>query len=117
MTYDESGNVVPDSGLDGLGQTSDQFSFGSALWEMFHPGQVQAEAAATGQPIPTTGDVLSEAASQAAGAAQETASNIGSQISGAASGIAASAEQIGKLLIGGLIAVAVLAVLNRFPKR
>jgi len=120
MVYDEIGNAVADDyrHASGLGQTTsktptDQFSLGAAIWEFFHPSQVQAEQVATGQPVQTTSEVLSSAAGEAFGAAQETASNIGTSVQNIASG----AQTLGKYLVVGVVAVAILAVLSRLPKR
>jgi len=66
MTYDQEGNV--------LGDYIPAGTFGGDLFELLHPGTVQAEDVAIGQAAPTTAEIVSGAASDAA---HQAAADIG----------------------------------------
>jgi hypothetical protein len=63
VTYDESGNVIPDPTPTPV--VGEEGTFGGAIWAFFHPGQVQQEYAAAGQPIPPATDIMSGAVADA----------------------------------------------------
>ena len=46
----------------GMGALNGPGSIGASIWEMLHPGQIQAEAAAVGAEIPSRIDIISGAA-------------------------------------------------------
>ena len=113
MTYDQFGNLVPDEQPTLGAATSDQYSFGSALWELFHPGQVQAEQTAIGAPVQSTTDVLLSAAQEAASAAQESASNVAASAASIGSGV----TDLAKYLAIGAVAIVALMIIGKLPKR
>lgn len=109
-TLDQDGNIVADASPN-LG-AADQYSFGSAIWEFFHPGQVQQEQIAVGQTPSSYTDIWGGAFDQAAQAGAETVQNVGTGISN----VASATFDFSKLLILGVIAVAVLDVLHHEGK-
>jgi hypothetical protein len=56
VTLDQEGQT-----LSGLGQDTSTQGIGASIWDFLHPSQVQAEYAAVGKDVPTTGEVLGTA--------------------------------------------------------
>lgn len=106
------GRVFDESGMY-LGTTQDTRSFGAAVWEFFHPGQVRAEAAAMGKDAPSNTQVWGTAIDDMIGAEAETMHNLGET----AGHIAGGAETLGKWLIVALVAYAVLQVADKVPSQ
>ncbi len=83
-----------------LGETSDPgFSIGASLWELLHPGQVQAEYQAEGKPPPSVSDVMDTALTNISQRAQE---NVQSAVR--------SVANAGKIILVGVLALGVLYV-------
>ena len=109
-TYDEQGELIEEAPRKRLGATtSNNWSFGSALYEFLNPGAVQQEQTAMGQTPQSTVDIWGTSLSDMANAASEGAQNIQTS----AQNIATSAVSIGKFaLAAGIIALA-LAIANK----
>lgn len=87
FTYDQDGNMLGDASAPGYVPAG---TFGGDLFELFHPGTVQAEDIAIGQTPPTTAEIVSGAASDAA--------------SQAAAGITAATADLAKwVFLGALV--------------
>lgn len=87
----------------------DTRSTGAAIWEMLHPEQVQREYQAVGQPVPSYGEIYSNALNDAISAARESASNVGEAAQAAAEG----AVKVGSFAMIAIALAAVVFLLER----
>lgn len=99
VTLDQDGNV-----LGGVAQAADERSFGAALWELSHPGQVQDEYRAIGKVPPSYVDIWGFAMDDAMLAAEQGRQEI---VEGAKKAAFAGVGILG-LVIVGVIASALI---------
>ena len=79
--------------------SSPGFDIGASVWELFHPGQVQAEYQAEGKPPPSVSDVWDTALTNVS---QRTQENVQSAVR--------SVANAGKIILVGVLALGVLYV-------
>lgn len=102
-TYDQEGNQLHDWSLGGMGA---EYSFGASLWEFMNPAKVQLEDEAIGARARTYTDIWGDATHGMLTAAEESRQEIVAESK-------ATLNQIGPLLMVGVVAVAVIAIMTR----
>lgn len=100
---DELKKKRPHRTVTGMGGLGGPGSIGASIWEILHPEQVQAEAAAVGAPIPSIMDVIT---GNAGDIANDVTTNVSSALDATTSGI----KDLSKWLAIGAVLWLVLEV-------
>lgn len=103
--FDQQGNNLGILPGESAG-TPDNWSFGGSFWEFMNPGQVQQEDVAIGKAPRSYGEIYQDAFGGIVNAAEETRQEVVTE----ARRIATVA---GPVIVAGVIAVAVIAVMTR----